>query len=324
MLRDRIGKVEFLAKSFIVLVALICSSMLADSQMIGGPVWITTVAASGTTPAPPFAERLAAPDAAPGTTGARASISGAQNIKDGDTASFSVTVTGGAAIGYQWSFKAPSGAVNDPAVTFGAPNEASTSAFGRWYALPDRECAPSADSADPYWNSTYTIVCTVTFADQHEQKAQTTLTVNAYWNPAGATGTPAISGGPTIGHDTSNNLWVVIDSGTLARNLPVPLIYVPSSSQFYEKVLAHENKHVEQWRTGMLSDLYSISSLMAVLSPLTDATQEGLSKKLGVASVAWVEQQDREFQRRLRAAEREAHKVSDPIAPRYCYQYCGS
>jgi hypothetical protein len=315
------GRVEILSNSFIVLVGLLGSSMLADSHLTSARAQTAVLAG--------FAARVLADGGHLFSTlvdsraGERASISGTQSVKDGDAASFSVTVTGGTAVGYEWSFKAPSGAVNSPSVTFGTPTQASTNAVGHWFALPDRACAPSGDSADPYWNSAYTIVCTVTFSDQRQQKAQTTLTVNAYWNPAGATGTPSISGGPAIGRDTLRNLWVVVDAGTLARNLPTPVIYVPASSQFYSKVTAHENKHVEQWKTGMLSDLYAISSLMAVLSPLTDATQGGLSKKLGEASLAWVEQQDREFQRRLRAAEKEAHEVSDPIAPRYCYQYCG-
>jgi hypothetical protein len=317
MRRDTVGKLEVLFNAVVVMVALFGSGVLAESS-----VWTP---ARGKVPDAGLAAIL--PVEWPGMEsgeGPRASISGAQTIKDGDSATFNVTVAGGNPTGYFWSFKAPSGAVNSPSVTFSDPTQPSTAAQGHWYALPDSECAPSADSTDSYWNSVYTIVCTVTFADQHQQKAQTTLTVNAYWNPAGATGTPNISGGPTIGHDTSKNLWVVIDAGTLVRNLPKPQIYVPTSSQFYEKVVAHENKHLEQWKTGMLSDLYSISSLMEVLSPLTDSTQEGLAKKLGVASLEWVQKQDREFQRRLRAAEKEAHQVSDPIAPRYCYQYCGA
>jgi hypothetical protein len=317
MRRDRLSKFKVLVNSVVIMLVLVGSSILAESS-----AW--TLPSAGV-PGPGLAadSHSVWPETELGG-GAKASISSAQTIKDGDSATFSVTVAEGTATGYQWSFKAPSAAVNSPNVRFSSPTEPSTVVEGHWYALPDAECAPSADSRDGYWNSVYTIVCTVTFADQHQQKAQTTLTVNAYWNPAGATGTPNISGGPTVGHDTSKNLWVVIDAGTLARNLPKPLIYVPTSSQFYEKVVAHENKHVEQWRTGLLSDLYSISSLMEVLYPLTDSTEEGLAKKLGDASLEWIHKQDREFQRRLGAAEKEAHRVSDPIAPRYCYQYCGS
>jgi hypothetical protein len=317
MRRYRLGKLEVLVISVVIMVVLLGSSILAESS-----AW--TLPPAGV-PEPGLAADSRGAWLEPESgLGAKASISSAQTIKDGDSATFSVAVTGGTATGYQWSFKAPSAAVNSPNVIFSSPTGPSTDAQGHWYALPDLACAPSPDSRDGYWNSVYTIVCTVTFADQHQQKTQTTLTVNSYWNPAGATGTPNISGGPTVGHDTSRNLWVVIDAGTLTRSLPKPLIYVPTTSQFYEKVVAHENKHVEQWRTGMLSDLYSISSLMEVLYPLTDSTEEGLAKKLGAASVDWVQKQDREFQRRLGAAEKEAHRVSDPIAPRYCYQYCGS
>jgi hypothetical protein len=296
--------------------------MLAGSRLIGREAQATVIAGLPNAVLfdgdEPYSQPITDPE-----SGERAFITESKSIKDGDLASFSVSVSGGTPVSYQWSFKAPSAAGNNPGITFTTPTQASTDVDGHWFAIPDNACAPSGDGKDPYWNSVYTIVCTVTFADRRQQKAQTTLTVNAYWNPAGATATPSISGGPTIGHDVARNLWVVIDTGTLKRNLPTPVIYVPPTSQFYAKVTAHETKHVEQWKTGMLADLYSIDSLMTLLAPLTDATQQGLGKKLGAASMMWVQQQDHEFQRRLRAAEKEAHQVSDPIAPRYCYQYCG-
>jgi len=152
---------------------------------------------------------------------------------------------------------------------------------------------------------------------------KTTLTVNAFWNPAGHTPNPTITGGPTIAFNTANNLWVVVNSGSLARGTTSATIFIPSSSQFYNKTETHENRHVTQWSSGMLSDLLLVSSLMTQLSPLTDATQAGLITKINNASTSWFNGQETIYNSRLRAAEKDAYDVSDQIAPQYLYQNCG-
>jgi hypothetical protein len=152
---------------------------------------------------------------------------------------------------------------------------------------------------------------------------KTTLTVNAFWSPVGDTPSPTIIGGPTIAFNTASNLWVVVNSGSLTRGTPSATINIPSSSQFYNKTLTHENRHVTQWSSGMLSDLLLVSSLMTQLSPLTDATQAGLMTKINNASISWFDGQETIYNSRLTAAEKDAYNVSDPIAPQYLYQNCG-
>ncbi len=245
------------------------------------------------------------------------SISGAQTVKDGDSASFSVSVSNATASSYSWSFTSPSGAGNAPNVTFSAQSSQSTNTDAHWFANPDRDCPVTS------FDATYTIKCRVTLSNGKHKDKQTSLTVNAYWNPAGDTAAPVISGGPTIGFDTSQNLWVVVNSGTLARSAPTITVYVPSASQFYYKAAEHENRHSYQWTSGLLSDLLLISDLMTQLSPLTDATQSGLTTKINNAAQSWYNNQASIANSRHNAAERDAYSVSDPIAPQYLYQNCG-
>ena len=242
----------------------------------------------------------------------KVTMSAAIACKDGDTPTFSVTVTGGTPTAYKWSFTAPSGAGNNPNVTFNPDNAASTTTNCRWFAKPNDPCTASFDA-------TYTIKCKVSFGNKNKT-VQTTLTVNAFWNPAGAVASPTISGAPTHGFDSARQLWVITGPGTLTRNLPARTIYVPATSQFFSKTEAHENKHMDQWATGLLSDLLQISSLMARLSPLTDTTEAGLLAKRDAEATNWFNEQEAIYNMRLAAAENEAYAVSDPMAPQYLYQ----
>src|SRR5262249_47993470 len=101
MRRYRFGKLEVLVISVVIMVLLLGRSILAESS-----AW--TLPPAGV-PGPGLAadSRGDWPATELGA-GAKASISSSQTIKDGDSATFTVTVTGGTATGYQWSFKAPS------------------------------------------------------------------------------------------------------------------------------------------------------------------------------------------------------------------------
>jgi hypothetical protein len=149
------------------------------------------------------------------------------------------------------------------------------------------------------------------------------MIVNGWWSPAGATASATISGGPEIRFDASRNLWIVVGPGTLQRNLPTPVFYMPANSQFYSKTVAHENEHVRQWQSGLLSDLLTVNGLMLVLYPLTDSTKIGLRNKMANASNNWFDNQEAIYNSRVSASEAGAYQVSDPITPRYLYQNCG-
>lgn len=98
------------------------------------------------------------------------------------------------------------------------------------------------------------------------------------------------------------------------------VIGAPTTSQFYNKTLKHEEVHVEQYATGIFSDLYQVVSLMNALSSLTDSTENGLRQKIHDSRIAWYQGQDRVLKARLPDAEKEAFVVSDPIAPQYKFQ----
>lgn len=257
------------------------------------------------------------------TVGPRVRISGAQTKKDGETASFNVTVQDGVPIGYLWTFEAPNGAGNNPNVTFTSPNTDSTMTDAHWFARPNQACPPSSDPNHSYYNSRYTIKAKVTFQGGREITKDTTLTVNAYWSPAGYVAPPSISGGPIYGFDPQRNLWVITGPGNMQRALSPRVINVPSTSQFYNKTVQHEQKHEAQYATGMLSDLFTVNSLFSVLSTITNTSEAGLLNNVNQATINWYAQQSSVLQGRLPAAEREAFDVSDPIAPQYIYQNCG-
>ena len=249
----------------------------------------------------------------------RVTISSAQTIMDGSTANFSIQSPDATPSSIAWSFTAPTGAGNNPNVTFNPANGTSTQTNGRWFAFPNTEC-PNTNC-----QSTYNISCAVDFSLGFAVRVtvNTSLTVDGCWSPAGAVAPPVISGGPTIGFDPSRNLWVVINSGTLSRNLQSRVINVSPTSQFFFKTSEHERVHEQQYATGMLSDIRTVSSLMVDLLPITDPTEAGLRAKINNAAVAWANSQSQLIQGRRSAFEREAYSVSDLIAPRYLYQNCG-
>jgi len=235
--------------------------------------------------------------------------------KDGDTVTFSITPQDGTPTSIQWSFEAPSGAGNNPQVNFSSPTSASTTAMAHWFAKPNDACTASFDSR-------YTIKARVTFQNGSPKTKEKYFTVNAYWFPAGSVNPPNITGDPQIRFDSVRNLWIVVGPGTLQRVPNPAVINVPQTSQFYNKTVQHEQVHVEQYATGIFSDLYKISDLMPHLLPLTDPNQQPLEQKIFQAKQIWRIDQDRIMAQRLPDAEIEAHAVSDPIAPRYLYQNC--
>ena len=246
-------------------------------------------------------------------TQATATMSSAKTITDGLTATFSVTPHGATPTSIAWSFTYPQGAGNNPNVTFNPSNSQSTTTNGHWFAYPDTTCA----SGGLGFTSVYTIKSTVTFPGTTKIPS-TTLTVSLL-QIAGDTVRPTVVGDPAI-FNQSQDVWVVNGAGSLTRTVPAVIIYFPTSSQFYNKTLAHENKHVQQWTSGMVADLYLVSNLMTQLYPLTDSTESGLRAQISTAKNNWLAGQDGIWQTRSPAMEAEAYAAADPIAPQYAYQ----
>ncbi len=246
--------------------------------------------------------------------------------KDGDTVTFSVTTENGTPTAYLWSFEAPSGAGNNPQVNFTAPTAATTQAEAHWFANPNSECPtipPDLSETHPYYNSRYKIKVKVTFQGGKEITKESNFTVNAWWKPAGSVAPATISGIIRTGYDNSRNLFVVIDSGTLARTTYPAVINVPTASQFYNKTLKHEEKHVLQWQSGLFKDIRAVSGFMAVISNFTDTTAAGLQQHINDAFDTWDAQQAQDYKNLRDASEIEAYAISDSLAPQYAYQRCG-
>jgi hypothetical protein len=240
-------------------------------------------------------------------------ITPAQTVNDGETANFRVTVSGDTANAYQWAFTALRGAGNNPRVDFSAPTSDSTAVTSaHWFASPNEMCGAGIVA-------TYTIKCTVTLSSGKRKTKQTELRVSAAFNgEPGSTEGVYIAGGPTYGFDTSRNLWVVVNKGTMTRSPAVAHVNIPNTSQFYDKAVAHENQHVANYNTGgVLGDLWTVDGLFSLLAPLTDSTQQGLLNKVNQTVQNWDINQKAIFASRRRADEQAAYAASDPVGPQY-------
>lgn len=257
----------------------------------------------------------------------KVTMSAAIACKDGDTPTFSVTVTGGTPTSYQWSFTAPSGAGNNPNVTFNPNNAASTTTNCHWFAKPNQACSPTSppQSTDPYFNSVYTIKCKVFFGNKNKT-VQTTLTVNAYWNPAGVTdpNEARVTGAPAMAAD-ANGVWRVTGMGTLGRQIPMKQVFVPAASQFFTKTDAHEQAHVDHWSPGqLLGTVHQPADFYQRIQNFTGTSQQDLLNKITADFLTYTKLQDAFVQSKHNEDERQAYVVSDPIAPMYAYQNCGA
>lgn len=214
---------------------------------------------------------------------------------------------------------------HNPQVNFTAATNANTQAKAHWFANPNSDCAtspPQLDTNHPYYNSKYKIKVKVTFQGGREITKDSNFTVNAFWDPAGTVAPATNSGGPLTRFDSTRQLYVVVNSGTMVRNTYSAIIYIPTVSQFYNKILNHEKKHELQWQSGLFKDVRAVSSFMAAISGLTDATAAGLTQKINQAFLAWDAQQFQNYKNNFNAAEIEAFTISDPLAPRFAYQRC--
>lgn len=246
-------------------------------------------------------------------------MSGAQTVKDGSSPQFSVTVEGGTATNYEWSARWPSRVGNNPNVTFNpASGSSSVTTNAHWFASPNSECGAS-------FNAQYTIKCTVTFSNGKKKSAETTLTVNAEWNPAGKVdpNEARITGAPSMGQDASG-VWRVTGMGTLGRRIPAKQVFVPNTSQFFTKADAHEQEHLNHWSQGSLfGNVHQPADFYARIQNFTGATQQELLDKIVAEFQVYTQEQDNFVNANVSQSEKLAYAVSDPINPKYLYQNCG-
>jgi hypothetical protein len=252
------------------------------------------------------------------TPGVSINISPSQTVKDGATASLSVTVNGDTPSAYQWSYKAPNGSANNPKVTFSDATSNSTSVTSaHWFANPDNPCSASLDAP-------YTISCAITLSSGKKKTVKTTLVVNAYWFPAGQVdpNEATIAGAPGQSVD-ENGIWHVNGMGTLRRVIPTKHVFIPSTSQFFGKADAHEQAHVDHWNVGQLfGALFQPEDFFNRVKDFTAASQGELIDKITAETNKYIDEQ-RDLYNHAED-ERQAYAVSDAIDPKYLYQFCGS
>jgi hypothetical protein len=159
-----------------------------------------------------------------------------------------------------------------------------------------------------------------------EISRQAPFTVNAYWNPAGQVNpnVARVTGAPQQCVN-SNGIWYVCGMGNLGRFTPPKQIFVPVTSQFYNKTDAHEQEHFEHWNVGNLfGHLHNPTDFYARIKNITGTSQQDLIDKLSNELTAYTNEQGALYTQLVPESERRAYAVSDLILPRYAYQRCGA
>ena len=249
-----------------------------------------------------------------------------QSVKDGETAQF--TVFGATdATAYSWGWSAPNGATNSPMVTFSSPNSSTTSVpSAKWFALanvpsfPVKACGDDKEVANR--SCKYTITCDIIFPNNTSVTATSSLTVNVPWSPGGIVDI-GISAKPTIAYNVATQLWEVTGLGD-SRRVIRKTIYVPQSSQFYDKVNTHEQVHYEQYDTGIALSYYTLDDFWQNhLQGLTATTSGILRLSIPNAVHNFITAEDDRIEPLKPQMEADAYNVSDPKHPQYVYMNCG-
>src|SRR5262249_19895026 len=115
-------------------------------------------------------------------------LSSPNRPEDGQDVTFSVTVTSDRTpTDYQWSWKSPRGAGNNPSVTFDQRGVPDVNVLrSKWFARPNQECPPTFDElvAQARDNSVYDIKCKIRFNRGRAVTVESGLIVDA-WKPVG-------------------------------------------------------------------------------------------------------------------------------------------
>ncbi len=238
---------------------------------------------------------------------------------DGSSVFFTSTVTGATPTGYQWSVTTPSGSGNSPSLNFTSATSLSTFATAKWFASPDDACSAPNES-------TYTVKLTVSFSGRSPITKEKSFKVNVPWNVAGET-----NGGPHVGGTSqkaqnAQGIWYVVGLGTLNVTTSAFIqMNIPTTSQFYSKMYAHEQHHVNQWAqpNGLYGSQFTNAGLWAAIQNLTDVTEQGLIGKINIAAANYLNSRQVVVNGLCNQAETAAYGVSDLLTPMYLYQTCG-
>ena len=257
---------------------------------------------------------------------------------------------------WSWSALAPTGAWapnepnNVPSVTFADPTvSTAVIPLAKWFALPNRNCQISINQPGASLNSTYTVTSNVTLPSGNIIAVSTNFTV-ILPAPGGGVGIEFNNLTSYIGarNPANNNRWEYFGLGLISRGTTSlsDAVYVPTTSQFYNKIARHEQKHIDQFLTGIASQSHSLANLETWLNDrkpsnpnaivpdsekLYASSQVGLDEKVESAVKAFVVDQSTKLDQPPPRGgdslsdqmEREAYHESDMEAPHYVYENCG-
>ena len=249
-----------------------------------------------------------------------------KEVNDGESVDFEVLGAESASV-FSWGWGIPSelgsnpDVGNNPEVVFSPTDSRETTIENaKWYAYPNRECPTRyLDAASK--SSVYTITCEMTFPGGISFTASSTLTVNVPWVFAGFIEIQ-FSGSPVIEWNSETELWEVTDAGKIVRSL-TSRNSVPMSSQFYDKVQAHEQVLYDHVNTGLARTYYKVNDLWQNhLSGLTAENRADLEILVQWAIDDFIDAENARIWELLPRLERSAYNASDVIEPRYLYQRC--
>lgn len=248
----------------------------------------------------------------------RVTINVPSPVVDGSTANFSVTVQGGTPTGYQWSFTAPTGSGNNPLVDFSTPTATNTTAPAHWFANPNDACLTSD-------KSTYKVEVTVSFSDRSPISKDKSFEVTVPTTGGRVRANPLPSASVTIAQNASTGMWVVTGISNYAANANnLKTMFLPTTSQFFNKIDTHEEVHMQQWgSTGLFGQYFQQNLFFDRIRNFTDSTQAGLSAQISSEITRFTNDGVTSANSRCNQAEIDAYAISDPLAPMFVYQRCG-
>ncbi len=217
------------------------------------------------------------------------------------------------ATSFSWSAvpqNTPAG--NDPHLDF-LPYSAQqnvTIANANWYAYPaDDECA--------CLQSTYLLTAqAVVNNDVHSDTKSLTVYIPEY-----AAYTPP----PEVRYENIDiaeigGAWKMLN-GNFSRYLGPTVYYLPTTSQFYSKMVAHENVHINQNLSGISSDISLAEPIKNRLEGLRAHNAIALMDLIYDEKTKYDNEEGNKFGDIYKEMERLAYVVSDPILPMYFYQW---
>jgi hypothetical protein len=224
--------------------------------------------------------------------------------------------------GFQWSLEpknTPAGNLPKEDLLPEKTDQKTTVNMAWWYAFPDISCGLNKAEHD----CTYKLKeKTILEQDEFESSSEFVVYVP---HTGGETSRPRIIGEPSTASldDGKITTWFIYEKNTLSRQIGIIDPKVTSTSQFYTKIIKHENKHIEQQKTGLMANLWLVDRFWDRVKNLKATSKAKLIKQYNDKLEEFKTQELEKLKKLKNDIEKEAYDVSDQIPPFYLYQNCG-